>query len=128
MAKKDSETIATHDSRGNLTGSMPTGGKDVPTPSAIDNQVLSLTGTSQAEVTDVTFAETVKKFDEAMEVSPRVRENLAMAAKKAHEWSQGRGVELTHEQKVDRLLNITCPECKVKMSREDYAYGHDCEA
>jgi hypothetical protein len=81
-----------------------------------------------SEVQDRALEETVRKFGEAMDVSPRVSENLAGAAEYAHEQSQGRGLELTHEQKLDRLLNITCPECKVKMSREDYAYGHDCEA
>ena len=23
---------------------------------------------------------------------------------------------------------VKCPECKVFMTREQYAYGHDCEA
>ena len=26
------------------------------------------------------------------------------------------------------LSSITCPECQVKFTREEYAYGHDCEA
>jgi hypothetical protein len=42
MAKKDSETIATHDSKGNLTGSLATAGKNnVPTPSALPRVATS---------------------------------------------------------------------------------------
>jgi hypothetical protein len=26
------------------------------------------------------------------------------------------------------LSHITCRECKKTMTREEYAYGHDCEA
>lgn len=26
------------------------------------------------------------------------------------------------------LTHITCGECYKKMTREEYAYGHDCEA
>jgi hypothetical protein len=38
MGAKNSKTIAIHDADGNLTGSLPTGGKDVPTANPLSQQ------------------------------------------------------------------------------------------
>jgi hypothetical protein len=60
MAKKDSETIATHDSKGNLTGSLPTAGKTTPTPSAVAQPVVDKTTT--VDESDNSVAKALKKF------------------------------------------------------------------
>ena len=35
---------------------------------------------------------------------------------------------IKRERALMRLLTIVCVECGVRMDREDYAYGHDCES
>jgi len=35
---------------------------------------------------------------------------------------------IKRERALTRLLSIVCEECGVRMDRDDYAYGHDCES